>query len=192
MRRWFESGFYAMLALFITGACFAADDFSGLVMCGYQGWFRCDGNGSNNGWRHYAVEGKFEPGHAHIDLWPDVSELGPDERFATAFRHADGRVAEVFSSVNEATVRRHFRWMREHGIDGVFLQRFATCTLNPRTRGPMDRVLANCRTSAKEEGRKWSLMYDLSGLKPADYPRVMEDWKHLRADGPLRGGDTAY
>lgn len=161
-------------------------------MCGYQGWFRCEGDGSNNGWHHYAVDGKFEPGHAHIDLWPDVSELGPGERFATAFRHADGRVAEVFSSVNEVTVRRHFRWMREYGIDGVFLQRFATSTLNPRMRGPMDRVLANCRTAAKAEGRKWSLMYDLSGLKAADFPRVTEDWKRLRADGPMRGGDPAY
>lgn len=167
MLKWFRVGF-SCVALYICSACPAADNLSGLIMCGYQGWFRCEGDGSNNGWHHHAVDGKFEPGQTHIDLWHDVSQLGPGERFATPFRHADGRVAEVFSSVNETTVRRHFRWMREYGIDGVFLQRFATGTLNPRTRRPMDRVLANCRASAKAESRKWSLMYDLSGLKIAD------------------------
>ena len=164
-----------------------------MVLCGYQGWFRCEGDGSGNGWHHYAAEGKFEPGHAHIDLWPDVGELGKDERFATPFRHADGRVAEVFSSVHGDTIRRHFRWMHEYGIDGVFLQRFATRTRDPRSRDPMDRVLGHCKQSAAAEKRKWALMYDLSGLKPADFTSVADDWKRLHADGPMRGGnDPAY
>lgn len=188
--RWF-SGILAAACLGVTAAP-AADEWSGMVFCGYQGWFRCEGDDADNGWHHYAANGKFEPGHAHIDLWPDVSELGPDERFATPFRHADGKVAEVFSSVREPTVRRHFRWMREYGIDGVFLQRFATSAGAPRFRGPMDRVLAHCKASAAAEGRKWALMYDLSGLKPEMFPSVPDDWKRLRQDGPMRGADNAY
>jgi sugar phosphate isomerase/epimerase len=153
----------------------------GTVLCGYQGWFRCEGDGAGNGWHHYAVNGRFEPGHAHIEMWPDMTEAGPTERFATPFRHADGAVAEVFSSVHGDTVRRHFRWMREHGIDGVFLQRFATSARDPRFRGPMDRVLAHCRDSAAAEGRRWALMYDLSGLKAADYGTVEEDWRRVKS-----------
>ena len=154
----------------------------GRVLCGYQGWFRCEGDGSGNGWHHYAVNGRFEPGHAHIEMWPDVSELEPGERHATPFRHADGSAAEVFSSVHPRTVGRHFRWMREHGIDGVFLQRFAVNVRDPRFREPMDRVLELVRDSARAEGREWALMYDLSGLKPVDFPMVTADWRRLKAD----------
>lgn len=182
--------FFLCLLIFITSTY--ADGLHGLVLCGYQGWFRCEGDGSDNGWHHYASGGKFEPGHAYIDLWPDVSELAPDERFKTPFRHADGSVAEVFSSVKAATFRRHFKWMREYGIDGVFLQRFATSARNPKFRKPMDQVLANCRDAANAEGRRWSLMYDMSGSKPEDFPKVADDWKHLRNDGPMKGNDAAY
>ena len=164
----------------------------GMVLCGYQGWFRVEGDGSNNGWHHYAVNGKFEPGHSHIEMWPDVSELGPDERFATPFRHADGRVAEVYSAVKEPTIRRHFRWMKEHEIDGVFLQRFGGPALDPRFRGPMDEVMKHCRASAAAEGRKWALMYDMSGVKAEDYSRVNEDRLRLKSEGPMKGADPAY
>ena len=164
----------------------------GKVMCGYQGWFRCEGDGSGNGWFHYAAGGKFEPGHAGIELWPDMSELGPEERFATPFRHADGSVAEVFSSAKEATVRRHFRWMREYGIDGAFVQRFATTAGDPRFRRSMDEVLGHCIRGANAEGRKWALMYDLSGLKTADFHGVSGDWLRLENEGPMKDGDAAY
>jgi sugar phosphate isomerase/epimerase len=159
----------------------------GKIWCGYQGWFRCGEDGSNNGWHHYAVNGKFEPGYSAIEMWPDMSELGPDERHPTAFRHADGSVAEVFSSVHPDTTRRHFRWMRENGIDGVFLQRFASSTRDPNVRDAMDQVLANVRDSAKAEGRKWALMYDLTGLSAPDFSRLMDDWRHVNV-----GTDTAY
>jgi len=168
------------------------DSLHGRVWCGYQGWFRCEGDGAGIGWHHYAVGGKFEPGHSHIEAWPDISELTPEERFATKFRHADGRVAEVFSSVHPQTVRRHFRWMREHGIDGVFLQRFAAPARNPKFRASMDQVLANCRESAAAEGRKWALMYDMSGLKPGDFASVEADWTRLMETKALDPSEKAY
>lgn len=93
--------------------------------------------------------------------------------------------------MNLKTVRRHFRWMREYGIDGVFLQRFAAPTRDPRYRRGMDQVLANCRESATAENRKWVLMYDLSGLKPEHFKQVIDDWKHLQ-EGPMKGTDPAY
>jgi hypothetical protein len=167
---------------------------TGKVVTGYQGWFRCEGDGSNNGWHHYGAKGKFEPGFAGIEMWPDVSELTPEEKFATPFRHADGSVAHVFSSVKESTVRRHFEWMRDYGIDGAFLQRFGVQTKDRRFREPMDQVLAHCRAAANATGRGWILMYDLTGLKAGESVRVIEDWKRLVDEKRVArdGSDPAY
>lgn len=149
------------------------------VMTGYQGWFNAEGDGSERGFRHYASRGRFEPGHCSIDLWPDVSELGDDEKYPTSFRHADGRIAQVFSSRNRATVLRHFRWMREYGIDGAFVQRFAVETSSPVPLEHCNRVLAHCREGANREGRAYAVMYDLSGLRAGGIEQVKADWKTL-------------
>lgn len=151
---------------------------AGKVMCGYQGWFGTPGDGMGLGWRHY---GFGKPGQCLIDLWPDVSGFGEDELFDTPFKFADGSVARVFSSARPATVGRHFGWMREHGIDGVFLQRFGAPLKNPRHRAFCDQVLENVRAAAAKSGRAWALMYDLSGLRAGEIERVvMQDWKRMR------------
>jgi hypothetical protein len=152
---------------------------AGKVLCGYQGWFTAPGDGSGRGWRHYAVRGEFRPGSCGIDLWPDVSELDEDERYPTPFRHRDGRVAEVFSSHNRETVLRHFRWMRQYGIDGVFVQRFGVETLDPKGLAHANAVLGHCREGANRSGRCYAVMYDLSGLPEGGVRHVVEDWKLL-------------
>jgi hypothetical protein len=165
------------------------DGLDGKVMCGYQGWFRVPEDGSDNGWHHYAPGRLFEPGKCNIDLWPDVRELPAADRFPTPFRHPDGSVAEVFSSVRPATVALHFKWMREYGIDGVFLQRFIVQTREERWRQPLDRILDACRQSARETGRSWALMYDLSGQRSNAAAAVIADWKRL--DGQFHLTDAA-
>lgn len=154
---------------------------TGKVMCGYQGWFAAEGDGSGRGWVHYGKRGRFEPGQCTIDLWPDVSELDPDEKYPTAFRHADGKVAHVFSPCNRKTVVRHFKWMKDHGIDGVFVQRFAGSVFQTRTASLRHRnvVLANCREGANLHGRAYAVMYDLSGLRAGQMKHVINDWKLL-------------
>lgn len=160
-----------------------ASTLTGKVMCGYQGWFNAEGDGAGRSWAHWTKgRGPMRPGNAKIDLWPDMSELGPDERFATEFKHADGRTAEVFSSFKEATVLRHFRWMKDHGIDGVFVQRFAAPLRDPKALRHTDTVLAHCREGAKRSDRVFAVMYDLSGLGAGRMAEVMEDWKRLRTD----------
>lgn len=95
---------------------------SNKVMCGYQGWFNTEGDGAERGWVHWTKRGgPLAPRNANIDLWPDVSELGAEEWFATGFTNVDGRAAEVFSSFKRPTVLRHFQWMRDYGIDGAFV-----------------------------------------------------------------------
>lgn len=152
---------------------------SGKVLCGYQGWFTAPGDGSGRGWRHYSVRGEFKPGFCGIDLWPDVTELDDDEKYATPFRHADGRIAQVFSSHNHKTVLRHFQWMQQYGIDGVFLQRFGVETLDPKDLRHCNAVLAHCREGANRHGRCYAVMYDLSLLPPGGTRHVIEDWKLL-------------
>jgi hypothetical protein len=153
------------------------------VMCGYQGWFNAEGDGAGRGWTHWAKDRArpLGPGNAKIDLWPDVSELAPDERFATAFKHADGRAAEVFSSFRPATVHRHFRWMREYGIDGAFVQRFICDLKDSRALRHNNAVLAACREGANRSGRAYAVMYDLTGLGAGRIGEVMDDWRALRA-----------
>src|ERR1700761_8356262 len=99
-----------------------ASTLRGKVMCGYQGWFRCPGDASKLGWIHYARGGKLTPTALTFEMWPDMRELGKDDRFpAPGFTLPDGSPAELFSSDNAATVERHFEWMRDYGIDGVYL-----------------------------------------------------------------------
>lgn len=171
----------AFVLIFALLTSSQADGLAGKVLCGYQGWFRVEGDGSNNGWHHYAPGKIFAPGQCHIDLWPDVRELPASERFATPFKHPDGSTAEVFSSVRPAVVALHFKWMRDYGIDGIFLQRFAGTTRDERFRKPMDAILDACRQSAKDTGRSWVLMYDLSGVTKDAAATVITDWKRLEA-----------
>ncbi|MFO0872205.1 MAG: glycoside hydrolase family 71/99-like protein [Pirellulales bacterium] len=156
-----------------------ATGIEGRVLCGYQGWFTTPDDGAERGWTHYQRQGRFEPGQCSIDLWPDVSDLPADERVPTAFRHADGRVAQVFSSYHERTVRLHWQWMRDYGIDGAFVQRFAVETRQPRNLRHVNQVLDSCRRGANEAGRVYAVMYDLSGLPAQGLETVIADWKEL-------------
>jgi len=163
----------------------------GKVMCGYQGWFTAEGDGAARGFHHWQGKDGFKPGSCNIDLWPDLSEFDKDERYPTAFRHADGRVAEVFSSFNAKTVRRHFRWMKEYNIAGVFVQRFAAEVFHPSGLRHFNTVLGHCREGARRFGRSYALMYDLSGMGVGQMKQVMDDWKRL-VDGMGITRDAAY
>lgn len=156
---------------------------TGKVMCGYQGWFTCEGDGADFGWFHWTKSRKqaLGPGNVKIDLWPDVSEYGADERFATRFMHADGRPAEVFSSFKKPTVLRHFQWMRDYGIDGAFVQRFPVGLRDAKLLRHNNTVLAHCREGANRAGRAYAVMYDLTGLGAGRMSEVMDDWRALRA-----------
>ena len=184
-----------VLALACSALSIAADPAPvrpGSIFVGYQGWFAPAEIGGSEQWRHYGYKGKFGPGSAVVDMWPDVSELERDERYPTPFRHPDGRTAEVFSSANPKTVERHFRWMKEYGIDGAFLQRFGVWLKDPEMKPFADVVLKNVRKAARNHGRQWTVMYDLSVLQKGDIARyVMTDWKdlvdkqHIRDDGQI-------
>jgi hypothetical protein len=153
----------------------------GKVMCGYQGWFNCPSDGTTRGWVHWSKSSSsFTSLNPHIDMWPDMSEYDADEKFLTGFDE-DSNHFYVFSSHNLKTVRRHFQWMQQYGIDGVYLQRFAT-EIKSRTGKPFlhrNDVLDYCKDGANMYGRKYAVMYDLTGLAAGETSYVREDWKYL-------------
>ncbi|WP_419194743.1 glycoside hydrolase family 71/99-like protein [Novipirellula herctigrandis] len=167
--------------------------YQGRIMCGYQGWFRAEGDGSGQGWGHYGAARKFDPAHCTIDIWPDVSEY--EKTYPTAFKLDDGTPARVFSSWDASTVDVHFRWMKEYGIDGVFMQRFFDVTRNERSRRRGRIILGNALKSSQKHGRAIATMYDLSGLRPGqDCSSIIEDWKELVDQLKLtnQGADQTY
>jgi hypothetical protein len=169
------------------------DGLDGRVFSGYQGWFSTPGDGSERGWAHWTKKRSkpFDLANAKVDLWPDVSELPPEERFAAELRLPDGRPAEVFSSARAGTVLRHWRWMREYGLDGAFVQRFITDLKDRREALHFNRVLAACRDGARREGRLWAVMYDLTGLGVGRTGEVLADWRVL-AERLRVAEDPAY
>jgi hypothetical protein len=154
---------------------------TGKIMCGYQGWFNAPGDGADLGWVHWGASGRFEPGYCTVDWWPDMSEYGADEKFPSGFQYPDGSTAYVFSSYNEKTVLRHFSWMQEYGIDGIFLQRFISGTSPGTKRDHKDQVMLHCRKGANQYKRAWAMMYDLSSSYSTTEikQKVIDDWKHL-------------
>ena len=166
---------------------------SGKVMTGYQGWFNCEGDGAHLGWVHWGRDRNTPPGpgNVKVDLWPDVAEYAPAELYTTDFKQTDGSPAKVFSSYNRATVLRHFQWLRDYGIDGAFIQRFANGLRNDPARHDKDVVLAHAREGANRCGRAYAVMYDLSGLPAGRVADVLADWQRLR-ERMRMGEDPAY
>ncbi len=151
--------------------------YEGRVMCGYQGWFRAKGDASERGWDHYCRDQQFA--NPTIDFWPDVSEYS--KTYATPYKLADGSTARVFSSYDQSTVDVHFCWMREYGIDGVFMQRFFNVTRDQESRSEGRVILKHALDASQKHGRAIAVMYDLSGLKASgeDCSSIIQDWKEL-------------
>ncbi len=152
--------------------------YKGLVMAGYQGWFTAEGDGAERGWHHYEKSGKFEPGMNTIDFWPDVTEYS--KTYKTSFQYADGTDAFVYSPYDEESVDLHFKWMKEYGLDGVFMQRFISEIKSEKGKRHFNKVLENALKAAKKYQRAVCVMYDLSGCSSADMQILINDWNELQ------------
>jgi glycoprotein endo-alpha-1,2-mannosidase len=156
------------------------ETYKGLIMAGYQGWFNAPSDGAGMGWNHYATkENKFEPGFSKIDFWPEVNEY--QRTYETPFKIADGHPAYIFSSYDSQTVFLHFKWMKEYGVDGVFVQRSVTAIKNHENLQHDDRVLTNAINASRFYHRAIAIMYDFSGINDEnnDWQLIINDWKHL-------------
>lgn len=71
----------------------------------------------------------------------------------------------VYSAYDESSVLLHFKWMKEYGLDGVFMQRFVGEVINnPDGKDHFDKVLESAMKGSNTYQRAICVMYDLGGF----------------------------
>ncbi|HEV2345654.1 MAG TPA: lectin [Actinocrinis sp.] len=157
-----------------ASAASPAGDAVGKITVGYQGWFACIGDGAPiNGWWHWSqnMSQAPSPTNNNIKAWPDMREYA--KTYQTAYSNLNnGQPATLFSSYDQSTVNTHFLWMQQNGCDTAALQRF-----NPNSNeGPTrDAMAGKVRTAAETYGRKFYVMYDVSGWTNMQ-SEIKTDW----------------
>jgi hypothetical protein len=161
-----------------------SSDIVGKVTVGYQGWFDApgDGSGINPPWWHWTADRNTpSAGNIAIKAWPDVRELG--KVYPTGFANlGDGRPAALYSNWDATTVDTHVKWMKDAGIDTIALQRFGDFR---RTGEARNVVSTHVRNAAEAHGRKFYIMYDITGWTafqtdlPADWNDHINGELHL-------------
>jgi hypothetical protein len=155
-------------------AASSAGDVVGKISVGYQGWFACIGDGAPiNGWWHWSqnMSQAPSPSNTNIKAWPDMREY--TRSYQTAYQNfGNGQPASLFSSYDQQTVNTHFLWMQQNGCDTAALQRF-----NPNSpEGPTrDAMAQKVRSAAETYGRKFYIMYDVTGWTNMQ-SEIKTDW----------------
>jgi len=157
-----------------------ATTLDGKVLCGYQGWFNTPRDSESFGFSHWGDNLGKTNGRFVVDMWPDVSEYDPDDLCEVpGLKMPDGSPARLYSAYRKGPVLLYCQWMRQYGIDGVFLSRFVGETADPARFRHVNMVLANLREGCHREGRVWAMMLDLSMGRSASTNLVINDWKFL-------------
>lgn len=149
-------------------------DVVGKITVGYQGWFACKGDGSPiDAWWHWSTDWGQAPTMAlkGFSSWPDVRDY--TNTYATGFPDLNnGQPAKLFSSYSDQTVEVQFSWMEQFGLDVVALQRFSPYGIE----GPIrDTMAAKVRKASEKHGRKFYIMYDVSGWTNMQ-SQIKDDW----------------
>lgn len=177
-----------LLAVLVTNLAWAQNKHSSasmfrsyhtLVMAGYQGWHSTPQDGGGRGWGHYLQQGIFGPGNNKFDMWPETREY--TQLYPTPFVHADGAVAYLPSDRDQSTTNIRFKWMKDYGVDGVFMQRFiGNVRSNGNNRNHFNKILGDALTASQKYKRAIAVMYDLSGMRDSiDVPLLIKDWKNM-------------
>lgn len=159
-----DASFEKPAQLAVTPSISPEGDVVGKVTVGYQGWFTAPGDGSAvNDWTHQ-----------NLDMWPDMREYTTTYQ-TSAGNLGNGQPAKMFSSYDQSTVNLHFQWMQQNGIDAAALQRFSGELSDPRFKSMRDGMAQKVRSAAEATGRKFYIMYDISGHQ--DMQTVLKtDW----------------
>lgn len=153
-------------------------EITGKVVFGWQGWHNCPGDQKGTSWFHWSRNGAPTPTNLVVDMYPDLSEFDADELCAMNGFTIGGKTANLFSARHPKSVDRHFKWMKEYGLDGVLVQRFLTEASGKRQGG--DVVLKNAMDAARTHGRVFAIEYDLSGHNEGTLlDQLKTDWTYL-------------
>lgn len=150
-----------------------AGDVVGKLVAGYQGWFACAGDGSPlNTWVHWGGGSLGpRPGNQTFELWPDTREY--TTTYQTGYANlGNGQPARLFSPWDAQTVNKHFEWMQQYGIDCAAMQRFG------KSDAQKDGIATRVRNAAQTYGRKFYVMYDLSGWTNFQ-TEIKTDWTNV-------------
>ncbi len=157
------------------------------VMLEYRGYFGCPGDESGTRhWPGWTDGASSSMESAAVSYLPDVSDLPTGGLCGTNMELLDGTAVNLFSSANHRTVDRHFQWMSDYGLDGVFLRRAAGDAEDAAMAAFRDRVARNVRAGAEAHGRVFAIMYDLGRAAPGD---IAGDWAYVAGDLGLTGSD---
>jgi hypothetical protein len=183
--------FALIVALFAAPALAVdATRLEGKVLVGYQGWFRCPGDGSGIGFEggHWFLNGPKGPDMGHpgkrrwvVDMMPDVSEMDKSSRCTVPGKTRGGKPIQVFTSFAPATQQTHFRWMRDYGINGALVQRFVNRL--PQLYRENDQVLKNIMAAARDNDRVFAIEYDVTDAKGDVFAALKSDWLRLEKMG---------
>ncbi|GAB3891735.1 discoidin domain-containing protein [Kibdelosporangium lantanae] len=158
----------------VAAAASPPGDVVGKITVGYQGWFACAGDGAPiNGWWHWSQNWGQPPSPSNtgIKSWPDMRDYG--RGYQTAYANlGNGQPATLFSHYDQQTVNVHFGWMQQNGCDTAALQRFNPTGGEGPTR---DAVTSRVRSAAEATGRKFYIMYDVSGWTNMQ-SEIKADW----------------
>ncbi len=126
-------------------------------------------------------------GQPTVDMLPDMTEVTPEERCATPWESSADKAVSLYTAQDRKTVDRHFAWMRNYGIDGAALQRFATELMQPEQKAALDHVLDNVRAATEHYGRTFYIEYDMTGIRDhSGVDTVMADWRTQLRSGTTR------
>ncbi len=158
-----------------------ASNITGKIICGYQGWFSCEDDGSlvgtKVGWKHWSldVDGNLKnapsKGNTKFELYPDISEYPLSALFQTGYANlGNGQAAKLFSSYSDEVIDIHFSWMQSYGIDGIALQRFHVDDPLSGYYGDdwfvitQNEIAEKIKSAAEAYGRIFYVMYDISEM----------------------------
>jgi hypothetical protein len=153
------------------------------VLFGYQGWFGAPGDSSlRDEWVHWFNYNIPDADNATFDYWPDLSEYDEDELFETDMEYSNGDPVKLYSAYRYKTVERHFKWMYDHRLDGVFLQRFIALTRWNGGLDFIDKVATNVIKSCKKYERVFAIEFCIQENEDYWVEVIKNDWMHLVDD----------
>jgi len=139
------------------------DSLYGKNIVGYQGWFTCPPIDYGMGTLVSEQSGVCPDAHrGHV---PGHFRTGSGRTVVRrASRIPRGGPSRCFPLPMQKTVDRHFRWMRDYGIDGASAQRFVSEVAIPERMPHWDQVLTNVMQAAERNGRVFFVEYEYPAL----------------------------